>query len=109
LEIRLRELIDLVGELKDRWASIQTSPAQIDAYLDDPFDPHAIATLRPIAYRKATVMRYVDNLLGWGDMLFGQYTRESINEARMLYVLAWNVLGRRPESLGRRYLLPDAP
>src|SRR5260370_32041429 len=53
-------------------------------------------------------MRYLDNLLDWGDMLFGQYTRESINEARMLYVEAWNVLGRRPESLGRLILPPDS-
>ena len=27
-------------------------------------------------------MAYIDNLLDWGDMLFGQYTHESINEAR---------------------------
>jgi hypothetical protein len=52
-------------------------------------------------------MRYLDNVLNWGDMLFSQYTRESINEARMLYVHAWDLLGRRPESLGRK-LLPAA-
>ena len=107
----LRELVDLAGELNDRWLEIKTNvtlPAQVQAYLDDPFDPHAIAALRPIAYRKATVMNYVSNLLDWGDMLFGQYTRESINEAFMLYILGWNVLGRRPESLGRRVLPQDS-
>ena len=104
----LNELVGLIGELKDIWVSMQTSRLQIQSYLDDPFDPHAIALLRPIAYRKAIVMRYVDNLLSWGDMLFSQYTRESINEARMLYVVAWNVLGRRPESLGRRILPADS-
>ena len=104
----LRELVDLVAELRNRWTSMQTSVAQVDTYLDDPFDPHAIAMLRPIAYRKSTVMRYVDNLLSWADMLFGQYTRESINEARMLYVAAWDILGRRPESLGRRILTADS-
>ena len=103
----LRELVGVAGELRSRWEALQTSHAQIAAYLDDPFDPHAIATLRPIAYRRAIVMAYLDNLLGWADMLFGQYTRETINEARMLYVEAWNVLGRRPESLGRR-ILPEA-
>ena len=103
----LRELVGLVAELRNRWDSMQTSREQIQSYLDDPFDPHAIAVLRPIAYRKAIVMRYLDNLLSWGDMLFTQYTRESINEARMLYVAAWNVLGRRPESLGRRILPAD--
>jgi hypothetical protein len=105
----LRELVDMVGALKARWDSmLASSNAQIDTYLDDPFDPHAIAAQRPIAYRKAVVMRYLDNLLEWGDMLFAQYTRESINEARMLYVRAWDLLGRRPESLGRRLLPADS-
>jgi hypothetical protein len=101
----LRELVGIIAELRDRWDSMQRSKqAQIDTYLEDPFDPHAIAALRPIAYRKAIVMRYLDNLLNWGDMLFSEYTRESINEARMLYVHAWDLLGRRPESLGRKLL-----
>jgi hypothetical protein len=78
--------------------------AQIDAYLTDPFDPHAIAALRPIAYRKAIVMAYLDNLIDWGDMLFQQYTRESINEARMLYILTYDLLGSKPEDLGRKLL-----
>ena len=72
---------------------------QIKRYLDDPFDPHAIAALRPTAYQKAIVMSYIDNLLDWGDMLFRQYTAESIDEARMLYTLASDLLGeqaRRP-------------
>lgn len=71
--------------------------AQYDKYHEDPFDPHAIANLRQIAYRKAVVMSYIDNLMDWGDMLFTQNTRESINEARMLYVLAYDLLGPRPE------------
>ena len=104
----LRELVDLVASLRNCWDGMQTMRAQIKSYLDDPFDPHAIATLRPIAYRKAIVMRYLDNLLNWGDMLFSQYTRDSITEARMLYVEAWDVLGRRPESLGRRILSADS-
>ena len=71
-------------------------------YLDDPFDPHAIASVRPGAYRRAVVMAYIDNLLDWGDMLFRQYTGESIDEARMLYVLALDLLGERPRRLGSR-------
>ena len=53
----------------------------LQAYRDDPFDPHAIAAMRPGAYRRAVVMAYIDNLLDWGDMLFRQYTGESIDEA----------------------------
>lgn len=73
---------------------------QLDVYKDDPFNPHAIARLRPVAYRKAIVMSYIDNLIDWGDMLFRQYTRESIGEARMFYVLAYDLLGEKPENLG---------
>ncbi|MDY6992963.1 MAG: hypothetical protein SVR94_10235, partial [Pseudomonadota bacterium] len=79
---------------------------QLDNYRDDPFDPHGIARLRPIAYRKALVMSYIDNLLDWGDLLFQQYTRETINEARMLYILAYDLLGKRPENLGVKKLEP---
>lgn len=79
---------------------ILASPAQISAYNDDPFDPDAIARLRISAYAKAVVMRYVDNLLNWGDHLFTQDTRESVDEATNLYVLALNLLGPRPQVLG---------
>ncbi|MBN1552587.1 hypothetical protein JW979_14020, partial [bacterium] len=78
------------------------NPAQYKKYLNDPFDPHAIARLRQIAYRKAVVMSYIDNLIDWGDMLFRQYTRETINEARMFYVLAYDLLGKKPELIGTR-------
>jgi len=81
---------------------------QIKAYKEDPFDPHAIAELRPLAYRKAFVMSYVDNLIAWGDQLFRQYTRESVGEATMLYVRAADILGRRPQELGKRKLTPTA-
>lgn len=81
--------------------------AALAAYLNDPFDPHAIAQLRPAAYQKAVVMQYVDNLLEWGDALFSRYTRETLNEAMMLYVFAYDLLGRRPRNLGE-YALPAA-
>lgn len=79
-------------------------PDQLLRYRNDPFDPHGLAQLRPIAYRKAFVMSYVDNLLDWGDLLFQQYTRESLGEATMLYVLAAQLLGKRPEETGKRKL-----
>lgn len=79
-------------------------PDQLARYREDPFDPHGLAQLRPIAYRKAFVMSYIDNLLDWGDLLFQQFTRESIGEATMLYVLAADLLGKRPEEVGKRKL-----
>ena len=79
---------------------ILTDEAAIAQYKQDPFNPHAIARLRLSAYQKAIVMKYIDNLLDWGDSLFAQDTVESINEATMLYVLASDILGKRPAKLG---------
>lgn len=73
--------------------------AQVAEYLLDPFNPFAIARLRTAAFQKATVMKYIDNLLAWGDYLFRQDTIESINEATLMYVLASELLGPRPESV----------
>lgn len=74
-----------------------TNPAQIDAYNNDPFNPDAIAKLRPSAYAKAVVMKYISNIIAWADNLFAQDTRESINQATNLYILAQSLLGERPE------------
>jgi hypothetical protein len=99
----LREASAILGRLDVRYdLMIGGLEAAIRRYLDDPFDPHAIAAMRPGAYRRAVVMAYIDNLLDWGDMLFRQYTPESIDEARMLYVLANDLLGARPRRLGSR-------
>lgn len=86
-----------IQKLKD----ILTDGKAIKAYQKDPFNPHAIARLRLGAYQKAIVMRYIDNLLDWGDYLFTQDTRESINEAEMLYQLAFDILGKRPIKVGK--------
>jgi hypothetical protein len=70
------------------------------AHRADPFNPHAIARYRPTAYQRGVIMKYIDNLLDWGDTLFTRDTRESITEATMLYVTAADILGRRPVELG---------
>ncbi|MGA9377611.1 MAG: hypothetical protein WBV73_02320, partial [Phormidium sp.] len=103
----LHQLLELIEKLSYRYKIRQSKEAQVQVYLDDPFDPHAIAGFRHIAYQKAIVMTYIDNLIDWGDMLFREYTRESINEARMLYILAAEILGKKPENLGTR-ILPEA-
>lgn len=72
----------------------------VQVYNDDPFDPYAIADLRIGAYEKSTVMQYIDNLINWGDNLFTQDTWESITEATMLYVYAYDLLGPKPVDLG---------
>jgi hypothetical protein len=69
------------------------------AMLDKPFMPHAVARTRPLAYQYYVVMKYLDNLIAWGDDLFQAYTVETINEATLRYVLASNILGPRPEQV----------
>lgn len=73
----------------------------VDIWRDNPFNPHAVARLRTTAYQKTVVMKYLDNLIAWGDQLFRRETLESINEATQLYVLAAEILGRRPERIQR--------
>ena len=102
----MKEVMEIVAKLGDRLDLMDNFTVQFDTYLKDPFDPHAIAALRQVAYRKAIVMSYIDNLLDWGDMLFRQYTRESIEEARMLYIFAYDLLGEKPQNLGRVVLSP---
>ncbi len=77
-----------------------TDKHAIEVYKKDPFNPHAIARLRLSAYQKSIVMKYIDNLLDWGDNLFAQFTMESVNEATLLYVMAADILGKRPAKLG---------
>lgn len=79
---------------------ILTDEEAIERYKEDPFNPFAIARLRILAFQKAVVMKYIDNLLDWGDHLFAQDTVESINEATMLYIMAADILGDRPAEVG---------
>ncbi len=69
--------------------------AQIASWRKNPFNPHAIARLRPVAYQKAVVIKYVDTLVAWADQLFARDTMESVNEATQLYLMAWDPLCQR--------------
>jgi hypothetical protein len=69
------------------------------AILDNPFQPHAVARTRIVTYQYTVVMKYLDNLIAWGDDLFQQDTLESLNEATQIYVLASNLLGPRPQRI----------
>jgi Tc toxin complex TcA C-terminal TcB-binding domain len=70
-----------------------------NAILASPFDPHVVARTRPSAYQWYVVMKYLDNLIAWGDSLFLADTIETINEATLCYVLAANILGPCPQSM----------
>jgi hypothetical protein len=73
-----------------------------NAIRNKPFQPHAVARTRHLAYQYSVVMKYLDNLIAWGDHLFQQDTIESINEATQRYVLAANLLGPRPQRVPPR-------
>jgi hypothetical protein len=56
-----------------------------------------VARTRPSAYQWYVVMKYLDNLIAWGDSLFLADTVETLNEATLCYVLAADILGPRPQ------------
>ena len=74
----------------------------ISAWRAKPFDPFLVARDRPIAFMKNVVMKYIDNLVAWGDDLFRTDTLENINLATELYVIASHILGPRPEVIPPR-------
>ncbi len=75
---------------------------QVAKWEQNPFKPHLIARMRILAYMKNVLMKYLDNLIAWGDQLFRRDTIESINEATQLYILAGNLLGNRPQEIPAR-------
>ena len=74
----------------------------IQAWRNKPFQPHVIARGRYLAYQTWVVMKYLDNLIAWGDNLFRQDTMETLNEATQIYVLAANILGSKPQPIPPR-------
>jgi hypothetical protein len=71
----------------------------LEAVRSNPFQPHRVARTRLIAYQWWVVMQYLDNLIAWGDKLFRQDTRETVNEATQIYALANAILGPRPQAV----------
>lgn len=72
---------------------------QVERWRTDPFNPYLLADLRPVAYMKRVVMSYLDNLIAWGDSLFATASREALNEATLLYVVAGEILGPKPQQV----------
>lgn len=54
----------------------------VSRWCKNPFKPDVVARLRTTAYQKAVVMKYIDNLIAWGDQLFRRDTIESIKELK---------------------------
>ncbi|MFJ4375068.1 neuraminidase-like domain-containing protein [Pseudomonas japonica] len=73
-------------------------PGRGEYEVDGIADPDAICYSRPEHYRKGIFAFYVQNLLAYGDLLYRRLTRDSLNEAKLMYVRALSLLGPRPEN-----------
>ncbi|HEX2956513.1 MAG TPA: neuraminidase-like domain-containing protein [Chitinispirillaceae bacterium] len=78
----------------------------VEEWKNNPFKPHLIARARIAAYQKSVVMKYLDNLISWGDSLFRVDTMESINEALQHYVYASEILGEKPKIIPPLHEVP---
>ncbi|PKP26306.1 MAG: hypothetical protein CVU06_03590, partial [Bacteroidetes bacterium HGW-Bacteroidetes-22] len=85
------------GDEFGQYYGLMQFSTQIDNWERNPFDPHAVARLRIVAYMKYVYMKYLDNLIAWADSLYARDTWETIQESLQLYILAAGLLGRRPE------------
>jgi hypothetical protein len=70
--------------------------------LNKPGQPSVVARTRLMSQQFFVLMKYLDNLITWGEHLHQQDTVESINEATQVYVLAANILGERPQRIPPR-------
>jgi Tc toxin complex TcA C-terminal TcB-binding domain len=96
----INTLISLLSDTDPAQAKARADViAGYNAILANPFEPHVVARTRPSAYQWYVVMKYLDNLIAWGDSLFLADTQETINEAVLCYVLAANILGPRPAAM----------
>jgi len=94
--------VQLAGMSPEDRSDLANHQNAVKEWRAHPFKPHVVARLRTTAYQKTVVMKYIDNLIAWGDQLFRRDTIESINEATQLYILAAEILGQRPESIPPR-------
>lgn len=92
----LLALLGYRGDDQEQQGARRRLEQQLEQWQQDPFEPHLIARLRLGAYQKTVVMKYIDNLIAWGDQLFRRDTIETINEATQLYILAAEILGKHP-------------
>ncbi|MET0239299.1 MAG: neuraminidase-like domain-containing protein, partial [Sphingobium sp.] len=98
----LKQRIDALLEALAKGEADENLSRQVSEWVANPFRPFAVARLRTVAFQKMVVMKYIDNLIAWGDQLFRRDTIESINEATQLYILAAQILGPRPPVLTPR-------
>ncbi len=75
-------------------------PGDSSYEINGPVDPDAIAYSEPEHYRKTIFSAYIRNLIARGDGLYRRLTRDTLNEAKLLYVRALSLLGSAPTARG---------
>ncbi|WP_448096751.1 Tc toxin subunit A-related protein [Luteibacter yeojuensis] len=65
--------------------------------LRGPIDPDGQASTFPVHYRKAVYFLFIRNLLLRGDWAYRELTPDGLNEAKLWYVRALDLLGPRPD------------
>lgn len=73
--------------------------AGIERWRSQPYRPYVVARQRQVAFLWGTVFAYLENLLAWADSRYRRETRDSIQEAALLYIQAARLLGPRPRQL----------
>lgn len=63
---------------------------------DAPTDPDAIGYSAPVHLKMALFLRYVDNLVAWGDSQYRRLDYDSMVAARLNYSRALTLMGRQP-------------
>ncbi|VVE62484.1 hypothetical protein PCA31118_01027 [Pandoraea captiosa] len=93
-----RPILAAKSETPRYWRVRPLVDASDDSYeVAEPADPDAIAYSNPVHYRKRVFRDYVETLIEWGDMLYRQVSRDSLTEAKMLYVRAARMMGQAPD------------
>jgi len=93
------EIPQTIEQLLDHLSADNDLQKQVEGWKDHPFSPHLLARMRTTVYQRTVVMKYIDNLIAWGDQLFRRETIEAINEATLLYILAAEILGPKPQQI----------
>lgn len=88
--------------LEDTGRQWNMRPLQEDTAWDDDnietTDPDIVAQADPMHYKVATYMKLLDLLIARGDMAYRRLERDTLNEAKMWYSVAKNLLGEQSAS-----------
>jgi hypothetical protein len=71
----------------------------VNAWRNNPNDPHTLAQIRVTPYMYVAFMRFLDNRMAWANYNFQQDTMESVNIAIQLYMSILDNLGPEPVAI----------